>query len=73
MVPAAASLLTLRARVGRMLRYYWATTRDCVRPEVILGAMRQAGFRDPKRNVDLGIFSEYSAWRDHSASDSAAT
>lgn len=59
--PLAAAVLTLRARVGTMMRYYWVTTRDCVRPEVILRAMREAGFRDAERNVDLGIFSEYSA------------
>ena len=46
-----------------MLRYYWATTRDCVRPNVILGALQGAGFREPRRNVDIGIFSEYSAGR----------
>ena len=60
-VPAAAALVTRRARVGKMLRYYWATTRDCVRPNVILGALQGAGFREPRRNVDIGIFSEYSA------------
>ncbi len=61
LMPALASVLTLRARVGTMLRYYWATTRDCVRPDVILRAMRDAGFQDVKRTVDLGVFSEYSA------------
>lgn len=62
-VPAAATLVTRRAHVGKMLRYYWVTTRDCVRPGVILDAMQGAGFRDPHRNVDIGIFSEYSAAR----------
>jgi len=62
-VPAAAALLTRRARVGKMLRYYWATTRECVRPNVILSALQGAGFREPRRNVDIGIFSEYSAGR----------
>jgi demethylmenaquinone methyltransferase/2-methoxy-6-polyprenyl-1,4-benzoquinol methylase len=61
LMPAAAAALTLRARVGKMLRYYWVTTRDCVRPDVILRAMREAGFHDPQRAVDLAIFSEYSA------------
>lgn len=61
LMPAAATVLTRRARVGKMLRYYWATTRDCVRPAVILDAMRAAGFADPRRTVDLGIFSNYSA------------
>ncbi len=62
-VPAAASLVTGRARVGQMLRYYWATTRECIRPNTILAAMRGAGFRDPQRSVDIGIFSQYSAAR----------
>ena len=62
-VPAAAALVTRRARVGQMLRYYWVTTRECVRPSVILAALHGAGFRDPRRNVDIGIFSEYSAGR----------
>jgi demethylmenaquinone methyltransferase/2-methoxy-6-polyprenyl-1,4-benzoquinol methylase len=62
-VPVAAVLVTRRTGVGKMLRYYWATTRECVRPAVILTALRGAGFRDPRRNVDVGIFSEYSAAR----------
>jgi demethylmenaquinone methyltransferase/2-methoxy-6-polyprenyl-1,4-benzoquinol methylase len=62
-VPAAAAILTRRARVARMLRYYWATTRECVRPRVILSALHGAGFHGAQRNVDIGIFSEYSADR----------
>ena len=58
-VPAAATIFTRRASVGKMLRYYWATTRDCVRPEMILAAMCGAGF-DAGRTTSLGIFSEYS-------------
>jgi demethylmenaquinone methyltransferase/2-methoxy-6-polyprenyl-1,4-benzoquinol methylase len=60
-VPALATLITRRRNVGRMLAYYWATTRDCVRPEVILDALHGAGFNDVKRHVELGMFSEYSA------------
>jgi len=59
-VPALASLLTWRREVGRMLRYYWATTRDCVPPKTILSAMDRAGFKEVQRTVSLGIFSEYS-------------
>ena len=62
-VPAAAAILTRRARVARMLRYYWATTRECVRPPVILSALQAAGFHGAQRNVDIGIFSEYTADR----------
>jgi len=60
-VPATATVLTRRARVGKLLRYYWATTRDCVRPDAILSAMRGAGFINAQRNISLGIFSEYFA------------
>jgi len=58
-VPAMATLLTRSRKVGQMLAYYWATTRDCVRPDVILDALRGAGFSDVKRHVELGMFSEY--------------
>jgi demethylmenaquinone methyltransferase/2-methoxy-6-polyprenyl-1,4-benzoquinol methylase len=46
-----------------MLAYYWATTRDCVRPDVILAALRGAGFADVNRHVELGMFSEYTGIR----------
>lgn len=61
LVPGLMTALTLRPRVGKMMRYYWVTTRDCVRPETILAALRDAGFDDVQRRVELAIFSEYSA------------
>ena len=60
-VPAVITAVTFRPRVGRLMRYYWATTRDCVRPEAILTALRSAGFEEVERGVSLAIFSEYSA------------
>ncbi len=60
-VPAAIRVRTRSARAAELYRYYWETTRDCVRPEVILDALRAAGFTDAKRHVEMGIFSEYSA------------
>ena len=62
-VPFAIRLRTRSARAAKLYRYYWETTRDCVRPEVILDALRAAGFTDVKRNVALGVFSEYSGTR----------
>lgn len=58
--PAVIRLRTRSPRAAKLFRYYWDTTRDCVRPNVILDAMRGAGFTDVKRGVELGIFSEYS-------------
>jgi demethylmenaquinone methyltransferase / 2-methoxy-6-polyprenyl-1,4-benzoquinol methylase len=60
-VPAVITAVTLRPRVGKLMSYYWATTRDCVRPDAILAALQGAGFDGAKREVSLAIFSEYSA------------
>jgi demethylmenaquinone methyltransferase/2-methoxy-6-polyprenyl-1,4-benzoquinol methylase len=60
-VPAAIRIRTRSANAARLYRYYWETTRDCVRPNVIMDAQREVGFTEVKRGVELGIFSEYFA------------
>jgi demethylmenaquinone methyltransferase/2-methoxy-6-polyprenyl-1,4-benzoquinol methylase len=62
-VPAAIRLRSRSRRAAQLYRYYWETTRDCVRPEVIMSAQREAGFIEIKRTVSLAIFSEYSAMK----------
>ena len=62
-VPLAVRVRTRSARAQKLYRYYWETTRDCVRPEVILQTLREAGFAEVSRSVSLGIFSEYEARR----------
>lgn len=57
--PVIIRIRTRSARTAELFRYYWETTRDCVRPAVILDAMRDAGFDEVQRNVEMGIFSEY--------------
>lgn len=59
LTPIIIRLRTRSERSAELFRYYWETTRDCVRPDVILGALRDAGFAEAKRDVELGIFSEY--------------
>lgn len=61
--PAAIRIRSRSARAAQLFRYYWETTRDCVRPNVILETLGNAGFEDARRNVEMGIFSEYSATR----------
>lgn len=61
--PAVIGLRTRNARAAELFRYYWETTRDCVRPPVILDALRAAGFTGVGRRKELGIFSEYSGTR----------
>ena len=46
-----------------MWRYYWDTIEACVPPEAVLEALRRAGFRRVRRYVELGIFSEYTAFK----------
>ncbi|HEX8170261.1 MAG TPA: class I SAM-dependent methyltransferase [Thermoanaerobaculia bacterium] len=62
-VPAAIRLRTGSRRAADLYRYYWETTRDCVRPQVILDALTEAGFAEARRDVVMGVFSEYSAAR----------
>jgi len=60
-VPLAAKVSTGSAETATLMRYYWDTTAACVPPETILVALREAGFRDAKRTVTLGLFSDYTA------------
>lgn len=62
--PVAIRIRSRSARAAQLFRYYWETTRDCVRPEAILDALRDTEFVDVQRAVALGIFSEYSATRE---------
>jgi len=59
--PAVVRLRSRNARAQQLYRYYWDTTRDCVRPKVILNALQEVGFASTERHVELGIFSEYVA------------
>lgn len=63
LAPAVIRLRTGSPRTAELFRYYWETTRDCVRPQVITDALTTAGFADVNRGKQLGIFSEYSGTR----------
>lgn len=56
-----------RLRGGRgsqeLMEYYWDTVEGCVPPAEILGTLTDAGFSAVGRNLELGIFSEYTAVR----------
>ncbi len=58
------------ARFGRggrasrtLMEYYWDTIENCVPPDVILGTLRDAGFSQVQREVEMGMFSEYTGVR----------
>lgn len=51
------------AAAARMMDYFWDTVKNCVSPDVILSALRDAGFPEPTRTVTGGILSEYRGMR----------
>jgi len=60
-VPLYARIRSGTPEAATLMRYYWDTIRTCVRPDVILDALRSEGFTDVRRHVELAIFSEYAA------------
>lgn len=62
-VPAVARVWSRDAETARIWRYYWDTIEACVPPETVLQALRNAGFGQVRRHVELGVFSEYQATR----------
>lgn len=60
-VPTIARVVARRNDTAHLWRYYWDTIEACIPPERVLAALREAGFKDVKRGLVLGIFSEYTA------------
>jgi demethylmenaquinone methyltransferase / 2-methoxy-6-polyprenyl-1,4-benzoquinol methylase len=62
-VPFAARLRTRSTEAQKLMHYFWDTIDACVPPEAILDALAQSGFESAARNVEIGVFSEYTATR----------
>lgn len=60
-VPFMARYLAENRDSPKLMRYYWDTIEACAAPQAIMAAIREAGFVDVYRHVELGIFSEYCA------------
>ncbi len=60
-VPVIAGVIGRRKGSAELWRYYWDTIEACIPPQAVLAALREAGFEDVRRHVELGIFSEYTA------------
>ena len=59
LVPCLTRLSARHADSQLLWRYYWDTIDACIPPPRILEAIEHAGFTHVLRNVELGIFSEY--------------
>jgi demethylmenaquinone methyltransferase/2-methoxy-6-polyprenyl-1,4-benzoquinol methylase len=59
LLPIMARVVEASHQTHRLWEYYWQTIVQCVSPDTVMRTMRDAGFRDVKRHVELGVFSEY--------------
>jgi len=62
-VPLVARLGHNGRAARELMEYYWDTVEQCVPPAAILAALADAGFARCERAVEMGVFSEYRAWR----------
>jgi demethylmenaquinone methyltransferase/2-methoxy-6-polyprenyl-1,4-benzoquinol methylase len=60
-VPFLARLVGRSPDSSKLMLYLWDTIDACAAPAEILTAIRDAGFVEIRRHVELGIFSEYCA------------
>ena len=58
-IPALTRLTTRNRDASLLWQYFWDTIEACVPPERILTALADAGFADVRRELVLGMFSEY--------------
>jgi demethylmenaquinone methyltransferase/2-methoxy-6-polyprenyl-1,4-benzoquinol methylase len=59
-IPGMTLLSTRDPDAKLLMDYYWDTVEQCVPPASIVGAMRQAGFEQPRYRVTMpGAFCEY--------------
>ena len=62
LVPRVARILK-GAEAGKMMDYFWDTVKNCVPPDQIVAALREAGFPGASRTVQGGVLSEFLAIR----------
>lgn len=60
-VPFFSRLYSRNRETKELMDYYWDTIEHCVPPDMILEALENAGFKAVRRQVTLGMFSEYVA------------
>jgi demethylmenaquinone methyltransferase/2-methoxy-6-polyprenyl-1,4-benzoquinol methylase len=60
LIPGMTLLSTRSREAKELMDYYWDTVEQCVPPETIVAALREAGFEDARYSVIVpGAFCEY--------------
>lgn len=62
-VPALAKIALRNSDTSVLWRYYWDTIEACAKPASVMRTLENAGFVDVDRHVELGMFSEYRAYK----------
>ncbi|MDB5729353.1 MAG: methyltransferase protein [Noviherbaspirillum sp.] len=62
-VPTLARLAARSSDTSLLWRYYWDTIEACAKPASVMSTLEAAGFEKVDRHVELGIFSEYRAYK----------
>lgn len=60
-VPPVSMVVTRSRKAKQLMEYYWESIDQCVRPEVILDALGEAGLKDATREGSMRFLSEYVA------------
>ncbi|AFL74195.1 class I SAM-dependent methyltransferase [Thiocystis violascens] len=63
LVPTLASWVGRSPDARQLMRYYWDTVDRCVAPEIVIEALREAGFQGVTRSVQFALLTEYTASR----------
>lgn len=58
-VPVVAWPFGRRRQARDLMQFFWDTIDACVPPAEVLAALERAGFAKSKRNVSLGMFSDF--------------
>lgn len=62
-IPTLTRLTMRHGETALLWEYFWDTMDACVSPELVMNALREAGFADVARYVEIGLFSEYTGTR----------
>ena len=63
MLPCMAALFGQMPESASLMRYTWDTIDACAAPREVLAAIGEAGFVEEYRFVEIGIFSEFCAYK----------
>jgi demethylmenaquinone methyltransferase/2-methoxy-6-polyprenyl-1,4-benzoquinol methylase len=62
-LPLVSRWTTGKSEAQTLMRYYWDTIENCVDGDTITGAMKTAGFRNVRCDVEYDLFRTYTGWK----------